>query len=280
MSKSAPASASSSSLESLMMANEEPLYVRYPVLSQWEFELQPHKQTVQGTVYCTDMVSQTITLLPLELPPLHLLQQSAFASSNNNMTTEIRIVHVNGICKATPLVVSNNNNDSSTADNNDTPNENGTNESASNALWSLPTAPLNKKTLEDRERKAIRQAEESFQHMNEKVCIKIHIIHDLCGHSVYFSTVYLLFLYCFQFFMMIIIPQASPEGQEVFDRLLKACGEVVWLNQGEVISIVNSNIQVQPPYLPDNIVGAAGPALERVRKIVASVERTSSGKDE
>ena len=169
MSKSAPASASSS-LESLMMANEEPLYVRYPVLSQWEFELQPHKQTVQGTVYCTDMVSQTITLLPLELPPLHLLQQSASSASNDNMTTEIRIVHVNGICKATPLV-SNNNTDSSTADNNDTPNENGTNESASNALWSLTTAPLNKKTLEDRERKAIRQAEESFQHMNEKVCI-------------------------------------------------------------------------------------------------------------
>ena len=71
--------------------------------------------------------------------------------------------------------------------------------------------------------------------------------------------------------------QASPEGQEVFDRLLKACNEVVW--KGEAILVLNQ-IQVDPPYAPENCrmisssnnkAGALeNSSLERVKKIVAA----------
>jgi Anticodon-binding domain len=82
----------------------------------------------------------------------------------------------------------------------------------------------------------------------------------------------------------------------VFDRLLKACGEVVW--KGDTTSIIVLNqIQVDAPYEPDNceIISSSGDArngngaataaaatklngalleegsLERVKKIVAAV---------
>jgi len=57
----------------------------------------------------------------------------------------------------------------------------------------------------------------------------------------------------------------------VFDRLLKACNEVVW--KGESIQVLNQ-VQVDPPYaaencqlLPDAGRQADG-SLERVKKIV------------
>jgi len=68
------------------------------------------------------------------------------------------------------------------------------------------------------------------------------------------------------------IDQATPEGQAVFDRLLKACNEVVW--KGESIQVLNQ-IQVDPPYAVENcrLLPDAGRqadnSLERVRKIVA-----------
>ena len=69
--------------------------------------------------------------------------------------------------------------------------------------------------------------------------------------------------------------QASPEGQDVFDRLLKACNEVVW--KGESILVLNQ-IQVDPPYGAENCrmnAKSSGgaldhSALERVKKIVAA----------
>jgi hypothetical protein len=73
-----------------------------------------------------------------------------------------------------------------------------------------------------------------------------------------------------------MIFQASPKGQVVFDRLLKACNEVVW--KGESI-IVLKQIQVDPPYAQENCkilqAGSAQPAqaggsLDRVQKIVAA----------
>lgn len=66
--------------------------------------------------------------------------------------------------------------------------------------------------------------------------------------------------------------QASPEGQVVFDRLVKACNEVVWA--GTSITVLNQ-IQVDPPYNQDSckiIVKGPGAdnSLERVKKIVAA----------
>lgn len=91
-----------------------------------------------------------------------------------------------------------------------------------------------KKILEEREKRAVRLAEESLRHLN---------------------------------------PKASPKGQVVFDRLLKACNEVVW--QGQSIIVLNQ-IQVDPPYDQENCKlleagsAQAGGSLERVQKIVAA----------
>lgn len=69
--------------------------------------------------------------------------------------------------------------------------------------------------------------------------------------------------------------QASPKGQLVFDKLLKACSEAVW--KGESILVLNQ-VQVDPPYGPEqckivqrNATGKkADGSLERIKKIVAS----------
>jgi len=267
---------------SLLTSNEEPLYVRYPVLSRWEFELLPNKTKVQGIVYCTDMVSQTISLLPLQFLSASQTLDSNSNAINFNDTTEIRIVHVNGICKASPLqnddenttldeeeekkkqqtdkllllLLSTNNNNTSGGDKMTTTAASTSGGAASSASAVVP-ATIHKKTLEDRERRAIRQAEESFRHINEKV---------------------------------------SPEGQEVFDRLLKACGEVVWQSDTNVICVVNSHIKVDPPYKVENVHyydststsgsnknnnnGKNQAGLERVQKIVASVYNTNNSNND
>ena len=72
-------------------------------------------------------------------------------------------------------------------------------------------------------------------------------------------------------------------GQAVFDRLLKACGEVVW--KGETSILVLNQIQVDAPYLPENckiiaasvMTGKNGSledgSLDRVKKIVAAASK-------
>lgn len=65
--------------------------------------------------------------------------------------------------------------------------------------------------------------------------------------------------------------QATPQGQKIFDKLLKACNEVSW--QGESILVLN-HIRVDPPYTPEHctLVDRSGGldehSLERVKKIV------------
>jgi hypothetical protein len=62
----------------------------------------------------------------------------------------------------------------------------------------------------------------------------------------------------------------------VFDRLLKACNEVVW--KGESIIVLNQ-IQVDPPYSQENCkllqAGSAQGSLDRVQKIVAAASTAS-----
>jgi hypothetical protein len=74
--------------------------------------------------------------------------------------------------------------------------------------------------------------------------------------------------------------QATPEGQAVFDRLIKACNEVTW--RGESIVVLHQ-VQVDPPYGTDNCKLVSGisrsehddGSLERVKKIVAG--KTEAG---
>ena len=80
------------------------------------------------------------------------------------------------------------------------------------------------------------------------------------------------------FFCAIFSEKATPRGQVVFDRLLKACNEVVW--KGEAIIVLNQ-IQVNPPYEQDdckllNSGSQAGGSLDRVQKIVAAAFSSSS----
>lgn len=97
---------------------------------------------------------------------------------------------------------------------------------------------VSRRMVEERERRAIKLMEESFGHVNQK---------------------------------------ASPEGQKIFDKLLKACNEVSW--KGESI-IVLGEIRVDPPYTSNDCVlmtnvgkgsGSGGlgvHSLERVKNIV------------
>jgi len=176
------------------------LSVRYPVNSTWQFTL-PNDEIAAGTVYCTDETSQIVVLQK--------------ALTHTTLTFEVRMVQISSI-KKEKLV-------SSSAENSNN----------SDATLSKPLQVVQKKTLEDREKRALARAEESFRHINQN---------------------------------------ATPEGQTIFDRLLKACNEVVW--EGESILVLQV-IRVDPPYGPDNckiISGGAGAggSLDRIKKIVAS----------
>jgi len=70
-------------------------------------------------------------------------------------------------------------------------------------------------------------------------------------------------------------------GQAVFDRLLKACGEVVWKGATTSILVLNQ-VQVDAPYQPENckIISSTGKngglddrSLDRVKKIVAAANK-------
>jgi len=102
----------------------------------------------------------------------------------------------------------------------------------------MPLLNVSRESIEKREKRAIMLAEDSFKHINQK---------------------------------------ASPEGQVVFDRLLKACNEVVW--SGESILVLNQ-ISVDPPYGSEDcrLIQSAGGdvalnegSLERVKRIVGAV---------
>lgn len=107
------------------------LSVRFPVDSTVELTLSDGT-TATGVVYCTDETSQTVVLMN--------------SLSHTTLASEIRVVHVSSIQSSKP------------------------GKKAAGA--SLPTKPLpkvQKKALEERERRALRKAEESFQHINQKV---------------------------------------------------------------------------------------------------------------
>mmetsp|Transcript_49869 Transcript_49869/g.55680 ORF Transcript_49869/g.55680 Transcript_49869/m.55680 type:complete len:207 (+) Transcript_49869:106-726(+) len=181
----------------------QPLHLKYPISSQWEFKLNTG-ELVKGEVYCTDPVADLVIL----------------QDSQNN---DIRMISITSIKGATP--------DKDVA--------------ASAAVTAL-ACDMKKidtvhimKVLEEREKRAIRLAQESLKHLN---------------------------------------PKAPPKGQMAFDRLLKACNEVIW--KGESI-IVLDTIKVDPPYTHDDckLLQSAGAgsgqqkqgSLDRVQKIVDSI---------
>lgn len=170
---------------------------QYPVNTLWTLTLADDTK-INGRVYCTDENSQSVVI---ERPLTH-----------TTLASEVKIINAAAIVNAEPQ------------------------EEAENTTTSKPLPKIQKKQLEERERKALRQAEESFRHINQK---------------------------------------ASAHGQACFDRLLKACNEVVW--KEESILVLN-HVQVDPPYTPEScsLVQRGGRkalddgSLERVKKIVAA----------
>jgi hypothetical protein len=110
------------------------LEARYPVNTSWEFVLQS-QETVDGRIYCTDDMSQTVVL------------QTAL--SHTVLATEIRLIHAAHIVRAT---------------------QQKTEDVTEGIPLSAPLPKIQKKVLEEREKKALKMAEESLRHINEKVC--------------------------------------------------------------------------------------------------------------
>jgi len=198
------------------------LYIAYPINSVVELTLSPNAEVVRGVVYTTDEISNSV-VLKKSLP-------------HSNLTSEIRIVNAAAVTEKKIL----NSGPGGNTEGAGSSRQNGENGDISDCIPEELTAPLpavSKKSLEERERRAIRLAEESFHHINQK---------------------------------------ASPFGQAVFDRLVKACNEVVW--RGESIIVLN-HIRVDPPYAKQDCklltgTGEGGSlnegSLDRVKMIVAS----------
>jgi hypothetical protein len=116
-------------------AKKQPLVVQYPVNSVWEFTMQPNQEIISGRIYCTDETSQIVVL------------QKALV--HTTLACEIQMVNVASIVQAKSL-----------PDNEETQQV---------APLSQPLPKIQKKALEERERRAIRLAEDSFKHINQKV---------------------------------------------------------------------------------------------------------------
>ena len=182
---------------------------QYPINSTMELLLEPNDEKIQGLVYCTDELSKSI-----------VIKQSL---NYTTLASDIRII--NASCVKEKKIIS------------ESPKTKSNNGIASTADTNIELLPnVNKKALLEKEKRAIKLAEESLRHINSK---------------------------------------ASPAGQAVFDRLLKACNEVAW--SGESI-IVLSQIKVDPPYSSDNckLIYTGGDvnlnegSLERVKRIVGA----------
>ena len=126
---------------------KRPLYMQYPTGSCWDFTLSSEEQ-ISGTVYCTDEFSETVVI---QKPLVH-----------TTLATEVRILSANAIVEATKAKPSE-------ADG-------GSQDHQASFLFQ-PLPKIQKKALEERERRALRLAEESFRHINQKVrCVLANII--------------------------------------------------------------------------------------------------------
>jgi hypothetical protein len=144
-----------------------PIAARFPVNSLWELTVSenPHTSSsssssssgsssssiISGRVYCTDEISQMVVI------------QKALI--HTTLATEIRMINVAHIvsarCLDRPIDEKLDVSDTAT----------GIQHSQPPAIpLSQPLPQLHAKTLEDRERRALRLAEESFKHINQKVC--------------------------------------------------------------------------------------------------------------
>ena len=137
--------------------SEGPLFMQYPVNSVLELTLAPNSEVVRGLVYCTDDVSNSVVLKK--------------SLTHTTLASEIRIINAASITSKKVIHAV-------------APSAAEEGETAVEEL-ALPLPNVNKKALEDREKRAIRLAEESFRHINEKV--RLHDVFSCCISVMYRS---------------------------------------------------------------------------------------------
>jgi len=148
---SSSSSSSSSSSNGVRKKAPLPLYEAYPVNSILELTLSPDKEVVRGLVYCTDEISRTIVLKR--------------SSAHTTLASEIQIVNADCVLEKKVLTAAaavDNSNRSGAA-------KNGKGEHNIDEELALPLPNVSKKTVEERERRAIKLAEEGLRHINPKV---------------------------------------------------------------------------------------------------------------
>jgi len=205
--------------------NNNSLASTYPVNTLMELKLAPSGNTVRGLIYCTDEISNSIVIKR--------------ALAHTTLSSEITVINAASVTERKNIAADAKAGGGDGGEGGDSVVKELAGVGSLDELKALPLPNVSKKALEERERRAIRLAEESFSHINQR---------------------------------------ASPEGQKIFDKLLKACNEVVW--KGESI-LVLKEIRVDPPYNPDNcsLINTRGGldqhSLERVKKIVMAAHQQS-----
>jgi hypothetical protein len=122
---------------------------QFPINSLQQFTLQP-SEVVTGRVYCTDEATQTV-----------VLQKSL---TYTTLSSEIRIISVSSIVQSKVLFEQEPGANGSDANDDDFV-------AARATPVTQPLPIIQKKVLEERERRSIRLAEESLRHINPKVCL-------------------------------------------------------------------------------------------------------------
>lgn len=225
----------------------KPLCINYPVNSVVELTLAPNKEVVMGLVYTTDEISNSIVL---KKSLKHTTLASEIQICNANMIIARKILRGQSQDSNLKSLEKMENLVDRSRDKEDLIDEESEEVHAYNpdAEVSEPLPVVSKKALDEREKRTMRLTEEGFSQINQK---------------------------------------ASAEGQAVFDRLLKACNEVVW--RDESIFVLNQ-IRVDPPYNKENCkllvtansADAGGSlnegSLDRVKKIVGSSSSSSSSR--
>ena len=159
-------------------SNDQPLYITYPVNSTMELTLAPDREVVQGLVYATDEISKCIVLKKslkhttlaseiricnaasvLEHKILRTASQnSSISSSTQNSTKSTKEEDASSEPKTTITDGGETTTETSENDTNNIPME-----------APIPLPVVSKKALDERERRAMRLAEESFAQINQKV---------------------------------------------------------------------------------------------------------------
>lgn len=119
------------------------LAATYPVNTLMELKLSPHGATVRGLIYCTDEISNSI-----------VVKKSLV---HTTLSSEITVINADSVVEKKVIT------DPSDEDARELAGVRDASE------LKVPLPNVSRKALEERERRAIRLAEESFSHVNQRV---------------------------------------------------------------------------------------------------------------